>query len=166
MSSPAHKPQHPRIIPVLNFHLVRNQLVVQTRLREGVGQAHVAVEDVPEVLDGGGYDAGAAGGAEDQVEGVVGVFDDGGGDGGEGAGVGADVVGGGGDVAPFVAGFGDGEVWVGWGGRVSRDEVGLKWWKVGRGWHTVHFVVHDDTCFGNYEGGSEEEVDGGGVGDG
>lgn len=69
------------------------------------------VEHVPQVQDRGGYDAGAAGGAEDVVEGSVGVGYNGWGNGAEGAGAGADVVGGGGDVAEFVAGVGDGEVW-------------------------------------------------------
>ena len=51
------------------------------------------IERVPEVLNRGGDDAGAAGGADDVVQGFVGqVFDYGRGDGGEGTFSRADVV--------------------------------------------------------------------------
>ena len=113
MSPSPHKLNDPLIILRFERNLVRYQLVVQSRLREGFGACHVAVEDVPEVLDRRGYDAGAAGGAEDEIEGAVRVLDYGGGYGAEGAGMRADVVGGGGDVAEFVADVGDGEVWRG-----------------------------------------------------
>ena len=67
---------------------------MQSWLREGFETTHVAVKDMPEVLDRRGYDARAAGGAEDVVEAAVGMFDDRGGDGAEGTGMRADVVGG------------------------------------------------------------------------
>lgn len=95
------------IVRILKANNVRLQLVVESRLRERLLSGHVLVEDVPQVLDRGGDDARAAGGADDEVEGGVGeVLDDGGGDGGEGAFAGADVVCGGGDVAEGVGGCG------------------------------------------------------------
>lgn len=41
---------------------------MHTRLRKRLIHVHPLVEDVPDVLDGGGDDAGAAGGADDEVE--------------------------------------------------------------------------------------------------
>ena len=103
--------------------------------------AQPLIQHMPQVLDDGGDDAGAAGGAGDEVEGAGGQDgDDGGGDGGEGPFARADVVGGGGDVAEGVGLVGDGEV--------------------------VHFVVHDDSGGGDDEVAAEEEVDGRCEGDG
>jgi len=69
------------VVRVLETHDVRQQLIVQTRFGQGLRGREVLVEHVPEVLDGGGDDAGAAGGADDEVEAAVGVLDDGGRDG-------------------------------------------------------------------------------------
>ena len=93
MPSFPHKSNRRIIIRVLETNLIRHQLIVQSRGGEGLRRGETLIEDVPEVLDGGGDDAGAAGGTDDDGEGVVGsVFDDGRGDGGEGAFAGADVV--------------------------------------------------------------------------
>lgn len=48
---------------------------------------------MPDVLNGGGYDAGAAGGADYEIQDAGAGLDDGGRDGGEGSFAGADVVG-------------------------------------------------------------------------
>ncbi len=105
MAQPPQIRHRPIIISVLEADDVRLELVVEARLGKGLLRGHVLVEDVPEVLDGRGDDARAAGGADDEVEGGVGeVLDYGGGDGGEGAFAWADVVCGGGDVAEYVGG--------------------------------------------------------------
>lgn len=80
-----HKVHRPIIICVFETNLIGHQLVVEAGLRERLQGRHVLVEHVPEALDGGGYDAGAASGAGDEVEGSVCVFDYCGRDGGEGA---------------------------------------------------------------------------------
>lgn len=120
MTQPPQVRHRPIIIRILKADHVRLQLVMKSRLRKGLLRSHVLVEDVPQVLDRGGDDARAAGGADDEVEGGVGeVLDYGGGDGGEGAFEGADVVCGGGDVAECVGCWGEGEAglaWFWWGG--------------------------------------------------
>ena len=70
------------------------------------------VEHVPKVLDSGGDDAGATGGADNVVKGVVIVVtgDDSRGDGGHGAFARADIVGWGGRVAEWIGDVRKGEV--------------------------------------------------------
>lgn len=134
MSQPLQISSRPIVIRILETDDVRLQLVVQARLRERLLGGHVLVEDVPEVLDGRGDDARAAGGADDEVEGGVGeVLDYGGGDGGEGAFVRADVVCGGGDVAECVGGWG-------------RGGVSLFLWRRGMGFLGVLMVRGDVAC--------------------
>jgi len=68
---------------------------MQSRHLQGLRRCHIAVEHVPQVLDCGCDDAGAAGGADGEVEGVVGkVLHDCCGDAGERTLAGDDVVGG------------------------------------------------------------------------
>lgn len=140
------------ILPVLaplEADDVRDQLVVEARLRESSGGAHVVVEHVPQVLDGGGDDAGAACGADDVVEGGVGeVLDYGGGDGGHGALVRPDVVGGRGLETELGGSAGDGEIFR----DVSLGRRGTG----GEGLRTVHLVVHNYAGFGHHEFGAED----------
>lgn len=69
------------VVRVLETYDVRQQLIVQARFGQGLRGCEVLVEHVPEVLDGGGDDAGAAGGADGEVEAAVCILDDGGRDG-------------------------------------------------------------------------------------
>jgi hypothetical protein len=103
---------------ILERDLCRDQLIVDSGLGQSRPDVETAVEDVQEVLDGGGDDAGAACGANGDVEGggcgegFVGVemlyyY---GGYGAEGSFAWADEVCGGGNVAEGVCGVGDGEV--------------------------------------------------------
>lgn len=115
-----HKRRRLVVERILKRDVIRFQLVVEARLRQRFVRRHALVEHVPQVLHGGGYDAGAAGGAGGHVEFARhGVFDNGGGHGGEGTFAGFDVVCHGGDVAEGVGGAGDGEV-CGVGGLVWR----------------------------------------------
>lgn len=129
MSPTPHKRNRIIVVPILKRHLVRNELVVQTRLRQGFGRRETPVDDVDDVLHGGSDYAASACGAGDEEEGAVGVGYEHGGCGGEGAFSGLDVVGFGWDVAEAVGCFGDGEI--------------------------VHFIIHDDACLGDHEFGSE-----------
>lgn len=110
MASTRHECDRRIIVRVLEHDLVRYELVVEARLRKRPGGRHVLIEDVPQVLDGGGDDARATGGADDEVERPVGILDNGGRYRREGTFTGADVVRGGRYVAEGVGGTRDGEV--------------------------------------------------------
>lgn len=68
-----HKRNRLIVIPILKRNLIRNKLVVQTRLRQGFCRRETPVDDVDDVLHGDGDDAASACGAGDEEEGTVGV---------------------------------------------------------------------------------------------
>lgn len=126
---------------ILKRDLIRQQLIVESGVIECLRRAQSLVQHVPEILDRSRQDSGTAGGTDDQVERRVGkMLDNGGGDGREGTLPGTDVVGRGWDVAKGVGRTGNGKV--------------------------VHFVVANDSRFGDHELRAKEEIDRGGQADG
>ena len=122
------------IVLVLTAHRVRLQLIMQSRRLQALWDRHASVQHVPQVLDRSGDDAAPSRRADGIVEGSVAlVLDNRAGDGGEGPLAGADVVGLRGGVTEGIRGAGHRKV--------------------------VHFIVHDDSCFGNDDLRAEEGVD-------
>lgn len=72
MSPTFHKRHCRVIIRRLKARIRRYQLIMQSGLREGLRGSHPAVEHIPQILNCGGDDTAAAGGADGEVEGPVG----------------------------------------------------------------------------------------------
>lgn len=73
MTSRLHERHRLVIIRVFETHLVRYQLIMESRLSQRFWGGQVLIEDVDEILDCCGYDAGAPCGADDEVKSSVGM---------------------------------------------------------------------------------------------
>jgi hypothetical protein len=77
-----HERHRRLIVLVLKLDFIWHQLIVQPALVQGLLCSHIVIQNMPELLKGGGKDPAASRGADNEVEAVVGgVLDDGGSDG-------------------------------------------------------------------------------------